>query len=59
MRYIFNCMILWFILIFEGGNMRYIFNCMILWFISIFEGRKHPDLKEDDEMYQMGAFWDV
>ena len=37
--------------------MRYIFNCMILWFILIFEGRKHPDLKEDDEMYQMGAFW--
>ena len=48
--------------------MRYIFNCMILWFILIlkkskkhrkYEGRKHPDLKEDDEMYQMGAFGDV
>ena len=37
--------------------MRYIFNWMILWFILIFERRKHQDLKEDDEMYQMGAFW--
>ena len=26
---------------------------------SIFEGRKHPDSKEDDQMYQMGDFWDV
>ena len=39
--------------------MRYMFNCMILWFILIFEGRKHPDSKEDDELYQMGAFGDV
>ena len=39
--------------------MRYIFNCKILWFISIFERRKHPDLKEDDQMYQMGDFGDV
>ena len=37
--------------------MRYIFNCMILWFISIFARRKHQHFIEDDEMYQMGAFW--